>query len=444
MAHPATFAAPPAANAEGAHSAPLPDLRPLVAYVDDSPIQRAVVARLLSRDYQVEAAGSGEEALALLRAQLPDVVLCDLVTPGFDGPDLLRRLKADPGLRHLPFILVTGDEHAAAHSQALGADDFLQKPYGPERLRTRVDASVRASRMVRELRAQHAELVRVHSESKRLELELHQAQKLEAVGRLAAGIAHEINTPIQFIGDNTHFLSDAFGAMASMLALLREVVARAAPGEAEAVAEAAARLELDYFVENVPATVRQTIEGVDRVASIVRAMKEFAHPDQKEMVATDLNRALQATLDVARNEYKYVAELAVELNELPPVTCHPGDLNQVFLNLLVNAAHAIGDRQKASGGRGRIGVTTLQDGGEVVVAISDTGGGIPEAIRDKIFEPFFTTKEVGRGTGQGLAIARSILEQHHGSLTFETVEGVGTIFFVRLPARQPGDPEVVG
>ena len=415
-------------------SAPPPaDQRPLLVYADDSATQRAVVTVLLARTYRVVTAGDGNEALEFIRAETPDVVLSDLVMPGLGGEALLRRLKSDPVLRHVPFILVTGDEHAATHSMELGADDFLQKPYGPEELHARVDASVRASRMVRELRAQHAEMVRIHSESKRLELELHQAQKLEAVGRLAAGIAHEINTPIQFIGDNTHFLGDAFVALAEMLALQREALAQAAPAEAERLAAEAERLELDYFLDNVPATVRQSIEGVGRVASIVRAMKEFAHPDQKEMVATDLNRALQATLAVARNEYKYVAEVSTELGDLPLVTCHPGDVNQVFLNVLVNAAHAIGDKVQGTGGRGRIGVTTRVDGDAVVVAISDTGGGIPEAIHDKVFEPFFTTKEVGRGTGQGLAIARNIIEQHRGTLRFETVAGEGTAFFIRLP-----------
>jgi len=413
--------------------APGPDTRPLLLYVDDSATQRAVVTALLSRTYRVVTAEDGAAALTSILAETPHVILSDLQMVGMDGEALLRRLKSDPALRLIPFILVTGEGNAATHSMELGADDFLQKPYGPEELHARVDASVRISRMVRELRAQHAEMIRIHCESKRLELELHQAQKLEAVGRLAAGIAHEINTPIQFIGDNTHFLGDAFRALEEMLALQRQALERAAPAEAEALGADAERLELTYFLDNVAPTVRQTIEGVERVASIVRAMKEFAHPDQKEMVATDLNRSLLATLDVARNEYKYVAEVETELGELPLVTCHAGDLNQVFLNLLVNAAHAIGDRVKGTSAKGKIRVTTSLDGGHVTLTVSDTGGGIPEAIQDKVFEPFFTTKEVGRGTGQGLAIARNIVEQHRGTIHFETVVGEGTIFLIRLP-----------
>ena len=184
----------------------------------------------------------------------------------------------------------------------------------------------------------------------------------------------------------------------------------------------------------IPKAIAQTLDGVGRVATIVRAMKEFAHPDSGEKAVADLNKALTSTLTVARNELKYVADVETDLGDIPSVSCHLGDLNQVFLNLLVNAAHAIGDTVKESGGKGRIGVRTTCEGDNVCVAISDTGGGIPEHVRSKIFDPFFTTKGVGRGTGQGLAIARSIVvDKHGGSLTFETEVGEGTTFFIRLP-----------
>jgi two-component system, NtrC family, sensor kinase len=176
------------------------------------------------------------------------------------------------------------------------------------------------------------------------------------------------------------------------------------------------------------------------VARIVRAMKEFAHVDRSsEKTAADLNRALESTLVVARNELKYVAEVETEFGEIPPVVCNLGDLNQVFLNLLVNAAHAIRDVVEDTGNKGTIRVRTWQEGDQVVVGISDTGAGIPEEIREKIFEPFFTTKEVGKGTGQGLTLARSVVvERHGGSLTFESEVGKGSTFFVRLPMGSSG------
>jgi signal transduction histidine kinase len=271
------------------------------------------------------------------------------------------------------------------------------------------------------------------------ELATRQAQKLEAVGRLAAGIAHEINTPIQFVGDNTHFLRDAFASLQRLLdayAVLCDAAAagQVAPSLLAAVHRAEAEADLAYLSEEIPRALEQVLEGVERVASIVRALKEFAHPARKERAPADLNQALQSTLTVARNELKYVAEVQTDFAPLPPVLCQIGDLNQVFLNLLVNAAHAIADQVGDSGARGTITVRTRALGTQVEVAISDTGPGIPAAIRDRIFDPFFTTKAVGRGTGQGLALARAIVvEQHGGELTFESVEGAGTTFYVRLP-----------
>ena len=175
------------------------------------------------------------------------------------------------------------------------------------------------------------------------------------------------------------------------------------------------------------------MEGVDRVATIVRAMKEFAHPESKEMASADLNKALQSTITVARNEWKYVAEVDTDFADLPLVACNVGDLNQVFLNLLVNAAHAIADVRK-DGPKGRIVIRTEREQDRVHISIADNGSGIPESIRSRIYDPFFTTKEVGRGTGQGLAIARSVVvDRHKGSLTFDSEVGKGTTFHIRLP-----------
>jgi PAS domain S-box-containing protein len=271
------------------------------------------------------------------------------------------------------------------------------------------------------------------------EVELRQAQKLESVGRLAAGIAHEINTPIQFVGDNARFLQDSFAGLQTLLNKYQELRDAAASGAVspDLLAEVR-RVEEEsdcaYLLEEIPKALSQTLDGVTRVATIVRAMKDFAHPEGKEKATADLNKALQSTLTVARNELKYVADVETEFGELPLVVCHISDLNQVFLNLLVNAAHAIGEVVKESGQKGKIRVRTAAEGKTVLITISDTGCGIPEGIRNKVFDPFFTTKEVGRGTGQGLAIARSVVvDRHKGSLTFESEVGKGTTFYIRLP-----------
>jgi signal transduction histidine kinase len=306
-----------------------------------------------------------------------------------------------------------------------------------------VEAQGRIERVILVISDITTALAKERSE-RQMKAELQQAQKMEAVGRLAAGVAHEINTPIQYIGDNTRFVEEGFAAVSDLLRLNQEAIgAVPVPLDLqERLRQAAERADVEYLVAEVPKAISRTLDGVQRVATIVRAMKEFAHPDQKDMVATDLNRALLATLEIARNEYKYVADVQTDYAEIPLVTCHSGDLNQVFLNVIVNAAHAVEDAVKGTQRKGIIRVSTRQEGPNVVVAISDTGGGIPEAIRDKIFDPFFTTKEVGRGTGQGLAIAHNVVLKHHGSLTFTTRMGEGTTFFISVPVdRAAGKPE---
>ncbi|GIX49666.1 MAG: hypothetical protein KatS3mg131_3877 [Candidatus Tectimicrobiota bacterium] len=274
------------------------------------------------------------------------------------------------------------------------------------------------------------------TERKLLQSQLAQAQKLEAIGQLAAGIAHEINTPTQYVGDNLRFLRDAFADLLTLLDAYQESGCGERQQELEALA---ARLDLPYLRQEIPVALEQALDGVERVATIVRAMKDFSHPGVEEKTPIDLNKALESTVTVARNEWKYVAELVLDLDpDLPLVPCLPGELNQVFLNIVVNAAHAIADVVgDGSQGKGTIRVSTHRDGDWVEVRISDTGTGIPEAIRERIFDPFFTTKEVGKGTGQGLAIAHDVVvKKHGGHLTFETEVGKGTTFIVRLPVGE--------
>jgi signal transduction histidine kinase len=228
-------------------------------------------------------------------------------------------------------------------------------------------------------------------------------------------------------------------ALIGELGAVRRAVLEGAPAEAAARAAAAAEesLDLPYLVENLPKALARALDGLGRVATIARSMKEFAHPDPKEKELVDLNRSVQSTLTIARNEYKYVADVETDLGAIPPVLGHAGELNQALLNLVVNAAHAIGDAVRGSGRKGRIRVRTRVDGDAVVISVSDDGTGIPDEVRDRVFDPFFTTKEVGRGTGQGLAIARSVVVgKHGGELTFDTAPGRGTTFFVRLPIQR--------
>lgn len=274
-----------------------------------------------------------------------------------------------------------------------------------------------------------------------LEGQLTQSQKLESIGQLAAGIAHEINTPIQYIGDNTRFLKDAFADLLGLIEACQEFIQNARDTGVSAKAlsrleEAAQKADISYLMQEVPAAISQSLDGTEHVAHIVRAMKEFSHPGTTEKTSIDLNHALESTVTVARNEWKYIANVEMDLDpSLPLVSCLPGDLNQVFLNLIVNAAHAVADVVKeGTDEKGTITIRTCREADCVRINIEDTGTGVPEAIRSRLFDPFFTTKGVGKGTGQGLSIARSVIvDRHGGSIEFETEINKGTAFIIRLP-----------
>ncbi|HEY3738335.1 MAG TPA: ATP-binding protein [Bryobacteraceae bacterium] len=281
--------------------------------------------------------------------------------------------------------------------------------------------------------------VRAEREKDAMEVQLRHAQKLESIGQLAAGIAHEINTPTQYIGDNLHFLRDAFGDVSTVIQTqqrmlpLIETHAELRESAAE-IRRAMDAAEVDYLLEEMPKALEQAIDGVGRVSTLVKAMKEFSHPGTKDKVPADLNSAIQSTITVARNEWKYVARLETDFDpNLPAVPCIVNDFNQVMLNLIVNAAHAIGGAVK-DGELGLIKICTRTIGDSVEIRVEDSGTGIPVEVRERIFEPFFTTKDVGKGTGQGLAIAHSVVvDKHGGTLHFETEIGRGTTFVVRLP-----------
>ncbi len=284
------------------------------------------------------------------------------------------------------------------------------------------------------------------TQQRKLESDLQQAQKLESVGRLASGVAHEINTPVQFVTDNVHFLRDSTQDLLVLIEALRTSNQAVLAGDpsleaAEKAVSVEEDVELAYLADDMPKAFAGCIEGLKRVATIVRSMKEFAHPDSTDMSDVDLNRAIQSTIVIASNEYKYVADVETQLAEIPTVLCYAGDVNQAVLNIIVNAAHAIGDIVEKTGGKGKIVVSTRHEGDDVVISIADTGGGIPEHIRARIFDPFFTTKVVGKGTGQGLSIAHSVIvDKHGGDLTMETEMGKGTTFHLRLPIA--GKPHV--
>jgi PAS domain S-box-containing protein len=282
---------------------------------------------------------------------------------------------------------------------------------------------------------------RAEEERAAMQIQIHQAQKLESIGRLAGGIAHEINTPTQYIGDNVRFLQDANQDITRLLKEHAQLLQAAKNGSltpemVTAVETAAEHIDVEYLMDEIPHAIAQSLEGVHRVSQIVGAMKEFSHPGTAEKTAINLNHAIESTTTVARSEWKYVSDLQLNLEpSLPLVPCLAGEFNQVILNLVINAAHAIAEKVgDGSQGKGAITVSTRRDGDWVEVRVADSGNGIPARVRDKIFTPFFTTKPLGKGTGQGLALARSVVvDKLEGTITFESEEGAGSTFIIRLP-----------
>mgnify|MGYP002713224377 CR=1 FL=1 len=282
-----------------------------------------------------------------------------------------------------------------------------------------------------------------------LSIQLKQAQKLEAIGQLAAGVAHEINTPTQFVGDNIHYLQEAFAELKALCHLYGELIHESEQGCdtrscIDKIRNFEKEIDLEFLFDDIPASINQSLDGTNRIRDIVKAMKEFSHPGSTSKEKIDLNHAIESTITVARNEWKYVAEVETQFDEnLPMVEVLPGEFNQVILNILVNAAHTIAEKSDSGDQKiGAIRIQTAQQGAFVHISISDTGKGIPEEMRDKIFDPFYTTKEVGKGTGQGLAIAFSVIvEKHQGQISFDSEAGVGTTFHIKIPIESADKKE---
>lgn len=276
------------------------------------------------------------------------------------------------------------------------------------------------------------------TERREAEIRMQSSERLESVGKLAAGVAHEINTPVQFVSDSIYFVRDGLHELLALSDRMRTIAARD-PGNLPAVQ--ALSSNLPYLIENLPKALERSLDGLKRVSEIVSSMRELAHPDRPEMSEIDVNHIIETALVVARSEYKYVADTETDFGALPPVWCHAGELNQVIINLLINASHAIADVLAGSDNKGLIRVSTRMEGERVLISVADNGAGIPEDIRHRVFDPFFTTKEVGRGTGQGLAISRNIIvKRHGGSIDFDSTPGRGTVFTVRLPRDCRSEP----
>ncbi|MDD5248928.1 MAG: ATP-binding protein [Rhodocyclaceae bacterium] len=437
-----------------------------VLVVDDDPILQAQLMHLLGKFVtEVRVAGNGADGLALWREWQPNVTLTDILMPVMDGLEMSLAIKAeDPDAQ---IVVITADRADANLRQALdiGVERYITKPVDVHLLLDAIRKCVRDRRhsdelhlarqvaeLTQQLQRQLADKERAEAALQREKAEqqvliqkleeahnqLLQSEKMASLGQLAAGVAHEINNPVGFVSSNLGTLRTYAERLLAVMAIYEKVIA-ALPADSvyrQMIEQARQAADVDYLKEDMLTLIRESAEGVTRVRQIVLDLKVFSHVDAVEWQATDLHRCIDSTLNLAAHAIKYKAEVVKDYGDIPDVECLPAQLNQVLLNLLVNAAQAIETQ-------GTITIRTSADADEVRIAISDTGCGIAPEHLNRVFDPFFTTKPVGTGTGLGLSITYSIVRKHHGRIEVESEPGKGTTFRVILPIRQAPVAEAV-
>ena len=425
-----------------------------ILIVDDTPANVGVLADYLEdQGFRVVVAQDGEEGLKRAEFVRPDLILLDVMMPGIDGFETCRRLKAAEQTREIPVIFMTAltDTGSVVTGFGVGGVDYVSKPLQVEEVLVRVTTHLSLRNLHKQLTEQNLRLQQEVEDRQRAEEALRkvgeeqqslirklqeahdqllQSEKMASIGQLAAGIAHEINNPVGFVSSNMGALQDYIQTLLDLIDRYDDVVAQVPNGQG--VLHDLARMKQDADIEflksDIVALMAESKDGLKRVKDIVQALKDFSHVGESDWLEADLHHGLDSTLNIANNEIKYKARVVKEYGDLPKVTCLASQLNQVFMNLLVNAAHAIA-------GEGIITIGTGASDGWVWVSIRDNGSGISPENMNRIFEPFFTTKPIGSGTGLGLSLSYSIVNKHGGRIDVESEPGKGTCFTVHLPVH---------
>jgi len=412
---------------------------------------------LKKQGYQVLTGTNGKEGLAILEKKTPDLIISDVMMQEMNGIEFCKAVKANPKTKDIYFLVLTSKSEVSEKIRLLdiGADDFLSKPVNNDELLAKVRASMRIRDLQRELKESNQRLTQLNMklqqttqylqkanrEIKEAQSQLLQHEKMASIGQLAAGVAHEINNPIGFIYSNLSVLQDYIADLLSFFKRYRALKKAVQAGQMEAILSAFGELEkvekeidLDFIMDDFEKIVRESLDGAERVKVIVQDLKDFSHIDQAEVKYFNINQGLESTLNIVWNEIKYKAKVIKEYGEIPEIRCYPMQLNQVFMNLLVNAAQAIEKN-------GLIKIKTFTKRNRIYVQITDNGCGIPKKNLHRIFDPFFTTKEVGKGTGLGLSTAYNIIKKHNGEIRVESKVGKGTRFTIELPIEAVPEKE---
>ncbi len=414
-----------------------------ILIIDDSEMQLKSISYQLSKaGYQTIECQDPRKAMDFVLEKKPDIIISDYFMPDINGMDLGKAVKSNRETSHIYFIMLTANNKQSDRYKALNtfADDYLQKPISPSELLARVNSTMRLVRLQRELKQRNTQLEKAIRDLEKANLELKETQaqmlqqeKMASIGLLAAGVAHEINNPICFIDMNLGVIGEYIQPLEKIFAKIQECqqsmpkrLPATARNEIQALQKMIEETDVTFLLNDIKNIVKESREGSERVKAIVQNLRDFSHVDQTERKYANIHDGIESTLNIAWNEIKYKAHVIKEYGNVPEVLCYPRQLNQVFLNMIINAVHAIQEK-------GEIRLKTWNDKKHVYISISDTGCGIPPENLSKIFEPFFTTKPVGKGTGLGLAMSYNIIQKHGGDILVESEVGKGTTFTIKLP-----------